>query len=109
MQEIPGFKILPIAIRIGRGNYKLILPYIEKMLLLKSDHNEMVRLSVIWASENITIASPELFHNKLDIFEKFLSDELNRVRIEAPEMFRVLGKRKPEIVKEYKEILKNYQ
>lgn len=36
---------------------------------------------------------------------KLLDDEDNRVRMEAPEMFRVLGKRKPEYVKKYIEKL----
>ena len=31
----------------------------------------------------------------VQVFEKLLHDEDERVRIEAPEMFRVLGKRRP--------------
>ena len=36
---------------------------------------------------------------------ELLNDENERVRIEAPEMFRVLGKRKPEFVRPYLEKL----
>ena len=41
----------------------------------------------------------------MPIFAKLLDDENERVRIEAPEMFRVLGKRKPEFVRPYLEKL----
>ena len=37
----------------------------------------------------------------MSIFCSLLDDEANRVRIEAPEIFRVLGKRKPEYVRPY--------
>ena len=39
------------------------------------------------------------------IFAELLNDENERVRIEAPEMFRVLGKRTPELVRPYLEKL----
>ena len=42
---------------------------------------------------------------KLDIFYEMISDSGQKVRIEAPEMFRVIGKRKPEYVKPYLEKL----
>jgi len=39
------------------------------------------------------------------IFEKLLYDPDDKVRMEAPEIFRVLGKRKPEFVRPFAEEL----
>ena len=41
----------------------------------------------------------------MPVFEKLLHDEDEKVRIEAPEIFRVLGKRRPELVRPYMEEL----
>ena len=60
-----------------------------------------VRLSFVWACENIATNAPELFLDKLELFYDMISDSNQKVRIEAPEMFRVVGKRKPEYVKAY--------
>ena len=46
-----------------------------------------------------------MYKDCLTIFAELLNDENERVRIEAPEMFRVLGKRKPEFVRPYLEKL----
>jgi len=62
-------------------------------------------LSFIWASENIATNTPTVYEDCLTIFAELLNDENERVRIEAPEMFRVLGKRKPEFVRPYLEKL----
>ena len=40
------------------------------------------------------------------VFEKLLHDPDDKVRMEAPEIFRVLGKRRPEFVRPYAELLK---
>lgn len=42
----------------------------------------------------------------MPIFEKLLHDKNDKVRMEAPEIFRVLGKRRPEFVRPYVELLK---
>ena len=84
--------------RIGRANYKLVAPYFRELLVLAGDKSPNVRLSFIWASENIATNTPEAYKNHISVFEKLLDDENVRVRMEAPEMFRVLGKRKPEYV-----------
>ena len=42
----------------------------------------------------------------MPVFEKLLHDEDDKVRMEAPEIFRVLGKRRPEFVSPYLERLK---
>ena len=41
----------------------------------------------------------------MDLFCEMIQDRGVRVRIEAPEMFRVMGKRKPQCVKPYLEKL----
>ena len=42
----------------------------------------------------------------MPIFERLLRDADEKVRMEAPEIFRVLGKRRPEFVKPYLELLR---
>lgn len=91
--------------RIGRADFNLIKPHFNKIIDLSKDNCPNVRLSFIWASENIATNTPAAYKENISIFVKLLDDENNRVRIEAPEMFRVLGKRKPEYVKEYIEKL----
>lgn len=93
--------------RIGRADYTLIKPYWDKMFSLSNDDCPNVRLAFIWASENIATNMPEAYENTISVFEKLLDDENVRVRMEAPEMFRVLGKRKPEYVSYCLDKLKN--
>ena len=59
------------------------------------------RQRFVWACENIATNAPELFCEELNLFYEMISDSREKVRIEAPEMFRVIGKRKPECVKPY--------
>lgn len=92
--------------RIGRGLFANIEPYWESMFDLANDIDPEVRLSFIWASENIATTYPSLYEHHMEVFSKFLSDESDRVRMESPEIFRVLGKRKPEYVLPYLNILK---
>lgn len=93
--------------RIGRSDYELIKPYLEDMILLADDDSPNVRLSFIWASENIATNTPEAYEHFIPIFEKLLDDKNVRVRMEAPEMFRVLGKRKPNFVRHCLDKLKS--
>ena len=60
-----------------------------------------VRLAFIWASENIATVTPDPYKDHLPLFAELLHDSDDRVRMEAPEIFRVLGKRRPEFVKPY--------
>ena len=60
-----------------------------------------VRLSFIWASENIATNTLDMYEEHMPIFEVLLHDEDDKVRMEAPEIFRVLGKRRPELVRPY--------
>lgn len=91
--------------RIGRADFNLIKAYFGKIMDLSKDNCSNVRLSFIWASENIATNTPTAYREYISIFVELLDDEDNRVRMEAPEMFRVLGKRKPEYVKKYIEKL----
>ena len=60
-----------------------------------------MRLSFIWASENIASNTPDVYADAMDVFAKLLHDRDERVRMEAPEMFRALGKRRPAFVRPY--------
>lgn len=91
--------------RIGRSNYQAIEPYWADLFHFAVDNEANVRLSFIWASENIATNTPDLYENSMSIFAELLYDRDDRVRMEAPEIFRVLGKRKPEFVYPYLEQL----
>ena len=92
--------------RIGRGDYSLIEPYWTGMFRFASDEESKVRLAFIWASENIATNTPDIYEDHMPIFEKLLHDADDKVRMEAPEIFRVLGKQRPAFVMPYIEQLK---
>jgi len=91
--------------RIGRGDYQVIEPYWTSLFRFASDEDARVRLSFIWASENIATNTPDVYKNYMAIFAELLHDADDKVRMEAPEIFRVLGKRRPEFVRPYVEKL----
>ncbi len=84
--------------RIGRGNFDLIKPYWERLFQFADDEEANVRLSFIWASENIAVNTPDPYKDYLPVYVGLLRDPDDKVRMEAPEIFRVLGKRRPEFV-----------
>jgi HEAT repeat protein len=92
--------------RIGRGDYPLIEPYWTGLFLFARDREAKVRLSFIWASENIATNSPDPYGPFMPVFAELLRDSDDRVRMEAPEIFRVLGKRRPEFVEPYFDLLR---
>lgn len=92
--------------RIGRADFSAIESYFEDLFRLADDENAKVRLAFVWASENIATNMPGVYADRMPIFEKLLHDENDKVRMEAPEMFRVLGKRRPELVMPYIEQLR---
>ena len=92
--------------RIGRGDFQVIEPYWEDLFRFAADEDAKVRLNFIWASENIATNMPDLYEHYMTVFEKLLHDAEDKVRMEAPEIFRVLGKRRPEFVKPYLEQLR---
>lgn len=87
--------------RIGRGDYMLIEPYWADLFRFARDTEADVRLSFIWASENIAANTPDPYGPFMPVFAELLHDSDDRVRMEAPEIFRVLGKRRPEFVAPY--------
>ena len=91
--------------RIGRSDFRVIEPYWIELFRFASDEDAKVRLSFLWASENIAANTPDVYGNHMPVFEKLLHDADDRVRMEAPEIFRVLGKRRPELVRPCVELL----
>ncbi len=91
--------------RIGRADYQLIEPYWKDLFRFSADEEPNVRLSFIWASENIATNTPDIYAEHMSVFEKLLHDPDDKVRMESPEIFRVLGKRRPELVLPYVNLL----
>ncbi len=73
--------------RIGRGDYRLIEPFWEDLFRFASDEDPKVRLSFIWASENIATNTPDIYENYMSVFAGLLDDTDDKVRMEAPEIF----------------------
>jgi HEAT repeat protein len=92
--------------RIGRAKFELIEPYWDGMFSFARDDEPKVRLAFIWTSENIATNTPDIYESRMEIFEKLLYDEDDKVRMEAPEIFRVLGKRRPQFVRPFLDELK---
>ena len=91
--------------RIGRADFSLIKPYWNDLFSFAKDEAANVRLNFIWASENIATNTPDIYTGHMESFAELLRDPDEKVRMEAPEIFRVLGKRKPALVKPYIELL----
>ncbi|MDO5121101.1 MAG: hypothetical protein Q4D46_03375, partial [Erysipelotrichaceae bacterium] len=91
--------------RTGRGNYQVIEPYWKSLFRFAVDEDPKVRLSFIWASENIAANIPDIYEGYMDLFAGLLHDPDDKVRMEAPEIFRVLRRRRPEFVRPYQELL----
>ena len=87
--------------RIGRASFRAIEPHWAGLFRFASDAAAKVRLSFIWASENIATNTPDVYEGHMPVFEALLGDPDDRVRMEAPEIFRVLGKRRPAFVRPY--------
>ena len=92
--------------RIGRADHSLIEPYWTGLFRFASDEEPRVRLAFIWASENIAINTPDMYEDHMSVFAELLHDADDKVRMEAPEMFRVIGKRRPEFVRPYMNLLR---
>ncbi len=86
--------------RIGRAKPEIIVDYIPVILKKLKDKESRVRSGAIWACENIATTCPELFKRRIKGFLKLLDDDnIEHVRREAPEIFRVIGKKRPDMVK----------
>ena len=95
--------------RIGRGCYSSVEPYWDSLFRFAHDEEAGVRLAFIWASENIATNTPDPYKDYMSLFAELLhdrDDRDDRVRMEAPEMFRVLGKRRPEFILPFAEELR---
>ena len=92
--------------RIGRADYEIIKPLWKDMFRLSHDTIPNVRLSFIWASENIATNTPDIYEKHMQVFVELLNDSDDKVRMESPEIFRVLGKRRPALVRPYLEQLR---
>ena len=71
---------------IGRGSYCVIEPYWADLFRFASDENAKVRLSYIWASENIATNTPDGYKEYMPVFGTLLHDADDKVRMEAPEI-----------------------
>ena len=91
--------------RIGRADFELVKTYWNDLFRFAKDEAPNVRLNFIWASENIATNTPDVYGDYMNIFAELLHDSDEKVRMESPEIFRVLGKRKPEFVEPYIELL----
>ncbi len=87
--------------RIGRGSFHAIERYWRDLFRLASDKALSVRLAFIWASENIATNTPDVYGEYMEVFEVLLHDAEDRVRMESPEIFRVLAKCRPDFVKPF--------
>ena len=92
--------------RLGRGCYPVIEQYWTDLFRFALDKEPKVRLAFIWASENIATNTPNVYKDYMPVFSELLHDKDDKVRMEAPEIFRVLGKRIPELVVPYLEQLR---
>ena len=92
--------------RIGRGDFTVVEPHWADLFRFATDEEAKVRLSFIWASENIATNTPDIYKDHMAIYAELLHDHVDKVRMEAPEIFRVIGKRRPEFVKPFEEELR---
>ena len=67
--------------RIGRSDYSLIEPFWEDLFRVASDEDPKVRLSFIWASENIATNTPDVYENYMSVFAELLGDTDDKVRM----------------------------
>ncbi|MBQ7618555.1 MAG: HEAT repeat domain-containing protein [Treponema sp.] len=87
--------------RIGRADFSLIKAYWSDLFRFAKDEAPNVRLNFIWSAENIATNTPDIYADFMDVFAELLRDSDEKVRMEAPEIFRVIGKRRPEFVEPY--------
>ena len=93
--------------RIGRGDYHVIEHYWPSLFRFANAEDAKVRLSFIWASENIATNTPDIYEGYMPVYEGLLHDTDDKVRMETPELFRVLGKRRSKFVQPYLETLQH--
>lgn len=92
--------------RIGRADFSLIKDYWSAFFSFAKDDAPNVRLNFIWSAENIATNTPDVYAGFMDVFAGLLRDTDDKARMETPEIFRVLGKRRPQFVEPYIRLLK---
>jgi len=93
--------------RTGRADINLVKDRINEIVNLYKDDDAKVRMSMIWACENIANSKADLFEPYIKIFEEMLDDvDEKYVKKEIPEIFRVIGKYSPKLVEKSLEKLK---
>lgn len=70
----------------------LLIAAFAAVLVSCGTAQSVVRLAFIWASENIATNTPDPYRDRIPVFADLLHDGDDKVRMEAPEIFRVLGK-----------------
>ncbi len=73
--------------RIGRGDYRLIEPFWEDLFRFASDEDPKVRLSFIWASENIATNTPDIYENYMSAVLRFILRDRLPFPLFLPEPF----------------------
>ena len=58
--------------RIGRSSYPAIEPYWTGLFRFASDEEPRVRLSFVWASENIATNTPDPYRGHMPVFGRLL-------------------------------------
>ena len=87
--------------RIGRVNPQAIQPILPDMMGSAGDPEVQVRSNFLSASENIATDQPEWLLPYLPILIRLLDDEDTRsIRRQAPELFRIIAKKRPEMLGE---------
>jgi vesicle coat complex subunit len=85
--------------RIGRSKVSYVSDFIPALLTKTKDPEPRIRMNCIWACENIATNYPDLFKDYIPVFIELLSDsDTKYVRPEAPEIFRVIGSIRPQLV-----------
>ena len=64
--------------RIGRGSFQVIEPYWGNLFRFAEDEDAKVRLSFIWASENIATNSPDLYERYMPVFGKLCTMQMTK-------------------------------
>lgn len=89
------------------------IPHIASLLLSESSK---IKSKALWLLGEMGLVFPNAIKDHVAAIASFCDsvepllrerDSDDRVRMEAPEMFRVFGKRRPDFVKPYLEILKD--
>ena len=114
--------------RIGRADYSLIERYWKELFRFAADQlpergDNFICFGLlrriltghkadgsgrtgVGARSAANANTPDVYEDHMSVFAGLLHDADDRVRMEAPEIFRVLGKRRPDFVRPYVEQLR---